>query len=209
VVNYRRLLRAALVNLDRWVTDGTEPPPSNHPRVYDGTAIPPEQLSGTFESIPGSHIPGHFARPRRLDFGLAKDVEQTLTLPPAPGKSFGSLVSAVDEDGNEVAGIAVPEIAVPLATHTGWNLRHPDIGGEEHLLIFAGSTIPFMRDQAEREAAGDPRPAIEERYSSKEDYLDRVREAAEALAAEGYMLSEDIEPSTRRASIMWDYFTRR
>src|SRR6185295_17695518 len=98
----------------------------------------------------------------------------------------GSRVSAVDVDGNEVGGIAVPEVAVPLATHTGWTLRHPDIGGAEQLLVFAGGTIPFAPTRRAREAAGDPRPSIEERHVSRDAYLARVRAAAVALAAEGY-----------------------
>ncbi|OGK96527.1 MAG: hypothetical protein A3D33_00580 [Candidatus Rokubacteria bacterium RIFCSPHIGHO2_02_FULL_73_26] len=113
-------------------------------------------------------------------------------------------MSAVDGDGNEVAGIALPELAVPLATHTGFNLRHPDIGGAAQLLVFAGATLPFARTRAERAAAGDPRPSIEERYASREDYLARVRRAAEALVGERWLLEEDVELSVARAARMWD-----
>jgi hypothetical protein len=105
-----------------------------------------------------------------------------------------------------VAGIAVPEVAVPLATHTGWTLRHPAIGGAEQLLVFAGGTIPFAPTRHAREAAGDPRPAIEERYASREAYLARVRAAAEALAAERYLLEEDVELSVRLAARQWEQF---
>jgi hypothetical protein len=114
----------------------------------------------------------------------------------------------VDGDGNEVAGIVLPEIAVPLAAHTGWNLRHADIGGAEQLLVFAGATIPLARDRAEREAAGDPRPSIAERYASREQYLDRVRRAAEALAREGYLLVDDVPLSVAAGARLWDHFTR-
>lgn len=146
VVNYGRLLRACLWHLDRWVSEGVEPPPGRHPRVDDGTAVPPEAPAKLFDRIPWARYPRHHARLPLQDFS---------TLPPRAGRAYGSLVSAVDDDGNELAGIALPEVAVPLATHTGWNLRHPGIGGTEQLLIFAGSTIPFPRTQAEREAAGD------------------------------------------------------
>jgi hypothetical protein len=117
-------------------------------------------------------------------------------------------VSAVDSDGNEVAGIVLPELAVPLATHTGWNLRHPDIGGEEQRLVFAGATLPFPRTRDEREATRDPRPSVEERYASRSDYVDRVREAARALAEAGYLLFEDIELSVAAALKFWDHFVR-
>jgi hypothetical protein len=108
-----------------------------------------------------------------------------------------------------VAGIALPELSVPLATHTGWNLRHPDIGGEQQLLVFAGSTLPFPRTHAEREAAGDPRPSIEERYRSRDDYLARVRSAASDLSAQRYLLEEDIELSVTMAGRLWDFWTAR
>src|SRR3990172_9441275 len=195
VVNYGRLLRACLVNLDRWVTEGAPPPPSRHPRIGDGTAVDPAALAAVFGRIPGARYPRHCARPQRQDFS---------TLPPRSGPAYGTRVSAVDGDGNERAGIAVPELHVPLATHTGWNLRHPDSGGAEQLLYFAGATLPFAGTRAEREAAGDPRPAIAERYRSREDHLARVGAAARALAAAGYLLDEDIETSLAFAARMWD-----
>ena len=111
----------------------------------------------------------------------------------------------MDEDGNEVAGIAVPEVRVPLASHTGWNLRHPDIGGRAQLLVFAGATIPFARTRRERAAAADPRPSIEERYASRDVYLERVRRAARELVAERYLLDEDVELSVTLAARLWDW----
>jgi hypothetical protein len=195
VVNYGRLLRACLVNLDRWVTEGVAPPPSCHPRVSDGTAVDPSTLTKVFDRIPGAHYPRHHARPQRQDF---------TTLPPKPGPAYGTRVSAVDDDGNERAGVAVPEITVPLAAHTGWNLRHPETGGADQLLYFAGATLPFARTRAEREGKGDPRPSIAERYRSREAYLARVRAAATALAAARYLLDEDIETSLTFAARMWD-----
>jgi hypothetical protein len=184
-----------LVNLDRWVTEGVPPPASRHPRRDDGTAVDPAELAPVFARIPGACYPRHNVRARRQDFS---------TLPPRPGTAYGTRVSAVDGDGNERAGITVPELAVPLATHTGWNLRHPDSGGPDQLLYFAGSTLPFARTRAEREAAGDPRPAIAERYRSREDYLARVGAAARALAAERYLLEDDVETSLAFAARMWD-----
>jgi hypothetical protein len=161
--------------------------------------VPPERLAPAFGRIPAARYPRHNPRPRRLDWSV---------LPPAPGQAYGSLVAAVDADGNEVAGIVLPEIAVPLATHTGWNLRHLDIGGAEQLLVFAGATLPFARTRAEREATGDPRPSIAERYGSRAEYLDRVREAAEALARAGYLLADDVPLSVAAAARLWDHFTR-
>jgi Alpha/beta hydrolase domain len=197
-IDYAPLLRACLVNLDRWVTEGIEPPPSRHPRLADGTAVTFESLQATFDRIPGAVYPRHHARPRRLDFS---------TLPPRPGSAVGSLVSAIDADGNETGGIALPEVSVPLGTHTGWTLRHPDIGGDGQRLVFAGATIPFARTRREREASGDPRLSIEERYRSRDDYLERVGQAAAALAVAGFLLQEDIELTVALAARAWDHWT--
>jgi hypothetical protein len=96
---------------------------------------------------------------------------------------------------------------VPLGSHTGWTLRHSSIGGEAQRLVFAGATIPFARTRREREAAGDPRPSIEERYRSRDEYLERVRRAGAALAAQRYMLEEDIELEAALAARAWDHWT--
>jgi hypothetical protein len=197
-IDYAPLLRACLVNLDRWVAEGVEPPPSCHPRLAEGTAVPFEALHAVFDRIPGAGYPRHHARPCRLDFAV---------LPPRPGPAYGSLVSAVDDDGNETGGIALPEIAVPLGTHTGWTLRRHTIGGETQRLVFAGATIPFARTRREREATGDPRPSIEERYLSRDDYLERVRRAGAALVSRRYLLEEDIELAVGLAARAWDHWT--
>jgi alpha/beta hydrolase family protein len=208
VVNYGRLLRACLLNLHRWVADGVEPPPSRHPRLADGSAVDPDTLRKVFDGIPGARYPRRHARPRRLDFGADAEMRRITVAPPRVGAPYGTRVSAVDGDGNEVAGVILPELAVPLATHTGWNLRHPDIGGAEQLLVFAGATLPFPRTRAMREADGDPRRSIEERYASREEYLARVREAAVRLAREGYLLEDDVDTSIDFAARMWDAWGR-
>ncbi|HZF04111.1 MAG TPA: alpha/beta hydrolase domain-containing protein, partial [Patescibacteria group bacterium] len=92
----------------------------------------------------------------------------------------------------------------PLATHTGWNLRHADIGGAEQLLVFAGATLPFAKTRHDRAASGDPRPAIAERYGSRENYLKRVRAVARTLVEDGYLLEEDVETSLTFAARMWE-----
>jgi hypothetical protein len=113
----------------------------------------------------------------------------------------------VNADGNETGGITLPEVAVALGTHTGWTLRHSDIGGEAQRLVFAGATIPFPKTRAEREASGDPRLSIAERYRSRDDYLERVRRAAVALASERYILDEDVALTVALAARAWDHWT--
>ena len=154
-------------------------------------------------------FPAHLRSIARLDFGPGVHEGHTTLLPPKVGKPYPNLVSAVDEDGNELAGIRLPDITVPLATYTGWNLRHPDIGGPGQTLSLLGSTIPFPATQAARQAPGDPRPSIEERYLSKEDYLGRVKQAAEALVQQGYLLAEDLTTVAEQASQRYDLFRGR
>jgi len=183
IVDYRPLLRAALVHLDRWVTSGEAPPSSRHPRIDDGTLVPPERIAATFQAIPGVNFPAHLCSLTSRDFGpgMEEGREQGIVAAPplAVGKAFTNLVSAVDEDGNELGGIRLPDISVPLATHTGWNLLHLETGGPDQMIGLTGSSIPFPATRVGREASGDPRRSIEERYASKEDYLEQVKKAAQ------------------------------
>ena len=107
-----------------------------------------------------------------------------MQLPAVQGAEYPALVSDVNEDGNEVAGIRLPYLTVPVATYTGWNLRHPDSGNPDLLIGItgglAGWTLPFAATRVQREHDGDPRPSITERYESRDDYLTKTREAAQA-----------------------------
>jgi hypothetical protein len=205
VVDYSPLLRADLVNLDRWVSEGKAPPPSAVPRLGDGTAVVAETTLAAFKAIPGAHVPDRVSRPVRLDFG--PDVERGIQSewPPRVGAPFATFVSALDADGNEVSGVRPWELRVPLATFTGWNPRHPDQGGAGDLMSMMGSTFPFARTAAERARSGDPRPSIEERYHGRADYLERVRAAVETMIAEGHVLAEDLAAIVERAGCLWDF----
>jgi len=203
VVDYAPLLRAALVNLDRWVSEGVEPPPSAFPRLADGTAVSPESLAAALGAIPGVRFPDRVARPCRLDFG--PDVDRgVVALPPRVGAPYTTFVSAVDGDGNETAGVRPVELAATLATFTGWNPRHPSQGAPGDLMSMMGSTLPFARTRAERARTGDPRPSVEERYASREAYLAAVRAAALGLVGRRWMLEEDVDAAVERAGLTWD-----
>jgi hypothetical protein len=209
-LDYRPVLRAALVNLDRWVTTGEAPPASCYPRIDDGTAVPPGHVEGTFRAIPSGGFPNPLRRFTRLDFG--PDPGVPTRIPPVVGKPYPNLVPAVDQDGNELAGVRLPFISVPLATYTGWNLRHPDIGGTGQIMAtggasggtLKGSIIPFPETREEREASGDPRLSIAERYASREDYLERVRGATQVLIDEGYLLAEDLNEVLDQGTRLYD-----
>ena len=203
-MDYRWALRALLLALDRWITDGVEPPPSRYPHIADGTLVAPEKLG--FPKIPGVHYSTRIHKAYRADYG-PKFVSDGITSnqPPKIGKPFAMLVPAVDADGNEVSGIRLPELAVPLATYTGWNLFNAKSGPTDEISSMVGSYIPLPRTAAERKSADDPRRSIEERYPSREDYLGRVSEAAVQLASEGYLLEADVAEVLRRAASHWDY----
>ena len=118
------------------------------------------------------------------------------------------LVTQVDADGNELSGIRLPNVAVPLATYTGWNFRSPSIGLPDEVLPLTGSFIPFPVTKAAREAAHDPRPSIEERYGSRERYRALVTDAAAKLVQERYLRGEDAPVVVERALATWDDITR-
>jgi hypothetical protein len=199
-VDYAPLLRAALVRMDRWVSGEEDPPPSRYPRLADGTAVPPEEARGAFAAIPGVGFPAHPPQVIRLDFGPDAAAGVATILPPIEGAAYPHLVPAVDSDGNEVSGIRLPDLTVPLATYAGWNLRHPQMGAPDRLMSLMGATIPFPATRAERAAKGDPRRSIEERYPDMAGYLEQVRREAQRLIDAGYLLAEDLELVVDHAS---------
>jgi hypothetical protein len=204
-LDYRCLIRAALSNLDRWVSGGETPPPSQYPRLSNGTAVAPAGAAKGLEAVPEVKLPRPLRRFTRLDFG--QDPGVPTVVPAAVGRDYPSLVAQVDADGNEVAGIRLPLVSVPLATHLGWNRRHADIGGEGQTLstggasggTLRGSSIPFAATQRERGETGDPRLSIEERYPSRQGFIQEIEAAARQLVADGYLLDEDVVRLTTQA----------
>lgn len=187
--DYRWAQRGLLAALDEWVRKGTPPPPSRHPKLSDGTLVARDELE--FPSIPGVKWPA------RVPGGFRSDVS-------GPDAALAFMVSKVDADGNEVAGIRLPEQAVPLATLTGWQFRSERIGSPDTLLAMAGAYLPFPATRAERERTKDPRLSIEERYGSKDGYLAKVRESANSLAGERYILADDVDAIVQAAERHWD-----
>ncbi|MCH8063212.1 MAG: hypothetical protein IH861_11985 [Chloroflexi bacterium] len=209
-IEYSPLMRAALENLDAWAREGKPAPPSRHPRLTDGTAVESSSLAEKFAEIPGAVFPKQTLHAMRLDYGPEQHLGRTVQLPAIEGALYPALVSDVDEDGNELAGIRLPYLTVPVATYTGWNLRHPDNGNPDLLIGItgglAGWTLPFPSTRVERERTGDPRRSITERYESRDDYLTKTRDAARALVDEGYMLEEDIDAVLEHAAERFDYY---
>ena len=187
-------LRALLMALDAWADRGVEPPPSRYPRVEDGTLVALDEYRAGFPEIPGAAIVEGLSGVSLLDFGPAfGSTGGFLTrLPPGIGPSYPVLVPAADEDGLNLAGIRPVEVRAPLGTNLGWNVR-ADGRREPNLCGLTGSFLPFARTRAEREAAGDPRLSLEERYTDHRGYVDAVRRAAAELVRERFLLEEDAE----------------
>jgi hypothetical protein len=203
-MDFRFSMRALLMSMDSWIRGDEPPPESRYARVEEKALVPPDQLR--FPSIPGVGSSSVVHKAYRVDYGERFRSEGIVTQePPVIDGSYPLLVPAVNEDGNELSGIRLPELAVPLATYTGWNLFNPESGPEDVLSSMQGSYIPFARDEAERKAKGDPRPSIAERYPSREHYLGEVAEAAMRLIAERYLLAEDLPRILESASRHWDY----
>lgn len=205
--DYYWSMRALLAAMQRWVAGGVEPPPSRYPRIAAGELVPLGSLR--FPNIPNVRLPLRLRKAWRVDYGPEFWSAGIIAFePPKVGKEFPVLVPQVDEDGNEIAGIRLPELAVPLGTYTGWNLRAPELGAPDELYSMAGSFLPFPRTRDEREKARDPRPSIEERYASRTEYLDKVAAAARRLAQEGYLLEGDVNAIVEECARRWDYGMR-
>jgi hypothetical protein len=110
----------------------------------------------------------------------------------------------VDADGNDIAGIRLPEQAVPLATLTGWQFRGERIGAQNTLIAMAGAYIPFPTTRVERERTRDPRQSIVERYATRVNYLGKVQEVAIRLAGDRYILQADVPAIVQEAGRHWD-----
>ena len=188
------LQRAMLVNLDEWVSDGIVPPPSRYPRIETGELITASEHASRFPVIPGMRHPGRNLQPPRVDYGPDFWTNGVFTeVPPIMGERFQTLVPAFDEDGNGVGGIRLPELAVPLGTYQGWNPRAAAYGAPTYLTRFDGSFWAFELTEEARRKTDDPRSSIEAIYVDHQDYVDRVAAAARELAADGILLSEDVD----------------
>ena len=196
--DFKPFLRSLLLALDRWSAGGAAAPPSVYPKISDGTLVSWTQNATGFPEIPGIRYPGVIQQPSYLDFGPSWQSDGIVDQqPPIPRGSYRVRVPKCDADGNEIACLSPPEVAVPVATYTGWRLRSKDAGAENELYALTGSYIPFPLSKQEREEKGDPRLSVQERYDSLDDYLARLEARCIELQKAGYMLPEDIERTLR------------
>jgi Alpha/beta hydrolase domain/Tetratricopeptide repeat len=181
--------RALLVAMDEWVSQGIEPPLSRIPRIADGTLVDLAAVRDRIPAIPGFRLPDSFYHPLRLDPGPRWRLEGLADhVPPLAGPRFVCLVPQVDVDGNEIAGVRLPEIDVPLATHCGWYLRNPSFS--HSLGRNAGRVWLFAADRAAR-GSDDDRPSNSERYPTPEDYSEPVEASLKKLLTDRLILPMD------------------
>ena len=198
--------RAMIANMDAWVRSNTLPPGGSYPKMADGTLVPLPEYA--LPAIPGINRPHEANEAWRLDFGPNWRNGILSMQPPKVSEPFPVLVPQVDADGNERDGVRLPEITVPLATYTAWNLRDPSIGAPDQRVSFEASYLPFPTTAAEREKTGDPRQAIAERYASRDDYLTRYKHAVDDLVKQRWLLPEDREALVNRGEQEWSEVTK-
>ena len=198
--DYIWAMRALLVGMEKWVRQGIAPPPSRYPRLQEGNLVRSTDVA--FPDLPG------VASPRKVLPG-ARGINSLVSKDGGAGTPLPLLVSQVDKDGNELGGLRLPDVTVPLATTAGWNFRKAAIGGTQLLYPLLGSYVPFASTKAERERTHDPRLSIEERYQSREQYLKQVQEAAASLVKDGYVLGEDVPAIVKHAGDHWDLLVKR
>lgn len=199
-VNTKVSVLALRQALHRWVAEGIAPPPSVVPKLSNGTLTLAAGVR--FPKVPGMAAPnaataGGRARNPQWPGGAGE------------GAALPLLVPQVDADGNDLGGIRMPDIAAPLGTATGWVFRPAELGSPHEFTRLRGAWVPFAKTKAEREAADDPRPSLEERYASKDDYLAKVKQVLQDLIEQRFMTEADLEPQLKQAGERWDWVMRR
>ena len=190
-LEYRWAERALLEDINDWVQKGVEPPASVHPLVSNQTAILISNIK--FPNVPGIQWPYHVPGGERND------------LPAGPAAVLPFLVANVNEDGNVTSGLRMPELVVPLGTYGGWAFRSEAEGEPDTLVSMAGSYIPFAKTKADRTKSNDPRLSLEERYPSRDKYMQRVQAAADQLVKGRYLRADDEKEIVDDAGKHWDW----
>ena len=204
-LDHRPTMRALLLALDAWTTEGRAPPASVYPKLEGGTLGSVEDYRRAFPAVPGVALPAGNLQPPRLDLGARFATRGIVDRQPAAfGPPYVTRVPLPDADGNDQGGIRLPAVALPLGTYTGWNLRRPEVGAPGKLARWSGSFIPFAPTEKARRASGDPRPSLEARYASRANYEDRIAAAARELARAGFLLSADLPLIVERAVAFYD-----
>lgn len=199
-INASATVNALRWAMHRWVAEGTAPPPSVYPKLSDGTLTPVAEIR--FPKVPGITAPkavkaGGRVRNPQLPDGAGE------------GAALPLLVPQVDADGNDLGGIRMPDLAVPLGTAAGWVFRPKSTGSPHELVMLRGAWVPLAPTQAQREKMDDPRPSLEERYASKDEFMAKVKAAIKKLIEQRLMLDDDLAPQLKQAGERWDWVVRQ
>jgi hypothetical protein len=205
--DYRPFLRALLIALDDWVVNDKAPPSSVYPRLADRTLVAWTQEATAFPKIPGVRFPKVIQQPSYNDYGPMFEARKIITTePPKVIGDYKVLVMKSDADGNDQGMLLPPEVAVPLGTYTGWNLRRKDVGADGALASLQGSFIPFPI----KADPNDPRPPIGKRYTDEKTYRLHLEDAAGRLVEDRYMLPEDLRPyGGAYGTALWNFVTKK
>jgi len=206
-LDFQVTLRALLARLVEWVVDGRTPPANVYPTLAAGTLVSIDALK--FPRIPDVRAPSVIHQAHRVDYGPRWAAGIITREPPGIGAPFPALVSQVDADGNEVAGVRGVELLAPLATYTPWQLRGGHGSDAAELVDFLGTYVPLPRTDTERQRWSDSRLSLERRYADKREYRATAARAAESLVAAGLLLREDVPRVLERADQHWDWIMSR
>ena len=185
--------RALLMALRDWILHGTEPPPSLYPTLDAGTLVPLSAIHYPYIPAVNWTLAGVTTQKFFLDRGPlfnVEDIAGVMREPPVKRGAYPVRQPQVDADGNTIAGLPNTNMLVPLATYLGWSVRKAGFS-EGDSCDLTGALVPFFRTLAERQAANDPRPSLQERYPTRADYVAKVTAAAASLVARRLLLPED------------------
>lgn len=200
--DYRPFLRGLLVALDEWVREDKAPPASIYPRFADRTLVAWTQDATGFPKIPGVRFPKVIQQPSLNDYGPKFVAERIISIePPKVIADYQVLVPRGDADGNDQGMLLPPEVAVPLGTYTGWNLRKKEVGADGILASLQGSFIPFATDAK----SADPRPPIAKRYANVKIYRQHLDDVCLSLVNERYLLAEDVRRYGDYGGAIWSF----
>jgi hypothetical protein len=197
-------LRALMQDLTAWVTNGTEPPASQYPRLDQKQLVKPASAAIGMPKIPGAPAPDGIINPLpEYDFGstfVYNDLSGVISKePPGIKQNVSLLVPKVDADGTDASGVASVLRQAPLGTYLGWNVTATGFN-KGRICGLSGGYLPFAKTKAERLAAGDPRPSLEERYKNHDGYVDAVKTAAEKAVSQRFLIREDAEKLIAQAA---------
>jgi hypothetical protein len=191
--------------LTRWVVSDAPPPPSSYPRMDRNELVSVNEYA--FPEVPDIEAPKIVEVHPRFDWG-PRYKEGIIDNPlPRIGELYPILVPSLDPDGNELGGIKTPHVEVPVASYTGWNYPSRLFQGASKTCAagLTGAWLPFSATKAERRKHGDSRQSLEERYASLEEYLEKLKRAAEDLISRRLMFQEDLELVLEQGEAMYEY----